>query len=157
MSSEESDGEYTERDGDTIQVFRTRGYAWRSTRLKLFYGILDEHDKFQKSTLPKRGIGRRERREGALKEGLFLPPKGIARWMVSRRWLEETKLIRPDLTDVLNGLIVDPIEPEMALAHLLLGPETSDNELDETPPGANVPVSSDLSYTLYNALEPVGC
>lgn len=157
MSSEESDGEYAaEGGGESVQVFRTRGFRWRSSRLRRFYAVLDEQDRFDKGLKPKRGVGRRERREGPPKEGLLLPPKGVARWMVSRRWIQETAAIRPDLIDILRDLIADPTEPEPELAQLMLGPEYSDDEQDHAQPAPNVYAHvSDTSYSLHNALQPV--
>ncbi|TFK92224.1 hypothetical protein K466DRAFT_481075 [Polyporus arcularius HHB13444] len=157
MSSEESDGEYAaEGSGETVQVFRTRGLQWRSSRLRRFYAVLDEQDRFDKSLKPKRGLGRRERREGLPKDGFFLPPKGVARWMVSRRWLQETAAMRPDVTDMLRELIVDPAEPEPELAQLMLGPEHSDDEQDQARPATNLYAHvSDTSYSLHNALQPL--
>ncbi len=158
MSSEESDGEQTETDGaTTVEVFRTRGLPWRSARLRRFYTVLDEQDRFEKSAKPKRGVGRRVRREGLPKDGLFLPPKGVARWMVSRKWRQETEAMRPDLVDALRDLIVDPVEPEPEVAQMMLGPEDSEEEDQNQAPA---PTSfyahvSDTSYSLYNALEPV--
>ncbi|KAI0698555.1 hypothetical protein C8T65DRAFT_581790 [Cerioporus squamosus] len=157
MSSEESDGEYAaEGSGETVQVFRTRGLQWRSSRLRRFYAVLDEQDRFDKSLKPKRGVGRRERREGLPKDGFFLPPKGVARWMVSRRWLQETAAMRPDVIDILRELIVDPAEPETELAQLMLGPEYSDEEQDQAQLATNLYAHvSDTSYSLHNALQPV--
>ena len=157
MSSEESDGEQPGDDGALLEVFRTRGLRWRSARLRRFYAVLDEQDRFEKSAKPKRGLGRRVRREGLPKDGLFLPPKGVARWMVSRKWIREMEAVRPDLADILRELIVEPAEPEAEDARTLLGPdEGSDDEAVQAQPQAvfygNV---SDTSYSLYNALQPV--
>ncbi|KAI0327783.1 hypothetical protein GY45DRAFT_1327227 [Cubamyces sp. BRFM 1775] len=155
MSSEESDGEYVE-DGEKVQVFRTRGPSWRSARLVRYYAILDDQDRLEKSMKPKRGIGRRIRREGPPKDGLFLPPKGVARWMVSRRWLQETEAMRPDLVDALRDLVVDDAEQETEVTRVMLGAEESE---DEATQGALAPEAyahiSDTSYSLHNALQPV--
>ena len=160
MSSEESDGEEPAPAGgsaETVQAFRTRGLSWRSARLLRFYAILDNQDRIDKSFKPKRGVGRRVRREGPPKEGFFLPPKGVARWMVSRKWIREMEAVRPDLADILRELIVEPAEPEAEDARTLLGPdEGSDDEAVQAQPQAvfygHV---SDTSYSLYNALQPV--
>ncbi|KAI0774162.1 hypothetical protein C8Q74DRAFT_1368666 [Fomes fomentarius] len=158
MSSEESDGEQITTNGaTTVEVFRTRGLPWRSARLRRFYAVLDEQDRFEKSAKPKRGVGRRVRREGLPKDGLFLPPKGVARWMVSRKWRQEAEAMRPDLVDVLRDLIVDPVEPEPEVAQMMLGPEDSEGEDQNQAPAATRFYAhvSDTSYSLYNALEPV--
>ncbi|KAI0353543.1 hypothetical protein OH77DRAFT_1458113 [Trametes cingulata] len=155
MSSEESDGEYVE-NGEKVLVFRTRGPSWRSARLRKYYAILDEQDRIDKSTKPKRGMGRRVRREGPPKEGLFLPPKGVARWMVSKRWLQETEVMRPDVADALRELIVDAEEQENEMARLILGAEDSEDEAAQGPPAADVYAHvSDTSYSLQNALQPI--
>ena len=153
MSSEESDGEYVE-DGEKVQVFRTRGPSWRSARLLRYYAILDDQDRQEKSMKPKRGIGRRIRREGPPKDGLFLPPKGVARWMVSRRWLQETETMRPDLVDALRELVVDDAEQETDVTRVMLGAEESDDEATQLAPDAYAHIS-DTSYSLHNALQPV--
>ncbi|KAI0775916.1 hypothetical protein BD413DRAFT_491100 [Trametes elegans] len=154
MSSEESDGEYVE-NGEKVQVFRTRGPPWRSARLLRYYAILDGQDRLEKSMKPKRGLGRRDRREGLPKDGLFLPPKGVARWMVSRRWLQETEAMRPDLVDVFRELLVD-VQDESELARVMLGSEQSDEEAEQEPPPTDVYAHvSDTSYSLHNALQPV--
>ncbi|TBU32889.1 hypothetical protein BD311DRAFT_749918 [Dichomitus squalens] len=160
MSSEESDGEEPAPAGgstETMQVFRTRGLSWRSSRLLRFYAILDNQDRIDKSFRPKRGVGRRVRREGPPKDGFFLPPKGVARWMVSQKWIREMEAVRPDLTDILRELVVDPAEPEAEDARILLGPdETSDEEVVQAQPqAAYYGHVSDTSYSLYNALQPV--
>ena len=51
MSSEESGGEEPAPVGqgaETVQVFRTRGLAWRSARLLRMYAVLDTQDKLDK-------------------------------------------------------------------------------------------------------------
>ena len=160
-------------DGTTLQVFRTRGLAWRSARLRRFYAVLDEQDRVDKGLKPKRGVGRRIRREGPPKDGILLPPHGVARWMVSQAWLREMEEMCPDLTDVLRQLIVDPVEPEPELARLMLGPEGSEDEMvqqqqqqlllqqqQQTQQQPQLPMNvyahvSDTSYSLYNALQPI--
>ncbi|PFH51403.1 hypothetical protein AMATHDRAFT_74957 [Amanita thiersii Skay4041] len=109
MSSEDSDYEMNDpASSESNGVLRTRGYAWRSTRLIKFYCILDNEERVDKSTKPKRGLGKKGRRTGALKEGFYLPPKGVATWMISRRWLHGTQHTHPDLPEILNGLVDDP-------------------------------------------------
>ena len=154
MSSEESSGEEPAPAGqgaETVQVFRTRGPAWRSARLRRMFALLDTQDKLDKSFKPKRGVGRRVRREGPLKEGLFLPPKGVVGWMVSQRWIRDMEVDRPDMRDILRDIIVDA-QPEAEDTRLLLGPEMSDEEEVQTST-VNHPHVSDTSYSLYNALQ----
>ncbi|PIL37043.1 hypothetical protein GSI_00735 [Ganoderma sinense ZZ0214-1] len=155
MSSEESSGEEPAPVGhsvETVQAFRTRGLAWRSARLQRMYALLDTQDKLDKSFKPKRGVGRRVRREGPPKEGFFLPPKGVVGWMVSQRWIREMEVDRPDLRDILRDIVVDHAQPEAEDTRLLLGPEMSDEEDVQTAP-VNHPRVSDTSYSLYNALQ----
>ncbi|KAI0677131.1 hypothetical protein C8Q78DRAFT_68348 [Trametes maxima] len=155
MSSEESDGEFVEND-EKVLVFRTRGPSWRSARLLRYYAVLDEQDRHEKSLKPKRGIGRRVRREGPPKDGFSLPPKGVARWMVSQKWLRETEEMRPDLAVALRDAIVDEVEQESELTQALLGGEDSEDESNRGPPAAEVHAHvSDTSYSLQNALQPI--
>ncbi|KAL7282323.1 hypothetical protein ACG7TL_003793 [Trametes sanguinea] len=154
MSSEESDGEYVE-NGEKVQVFRTRGPSWRSTRFLRYLAILDEQDRIDKGAKPKRGVGRRIRREGPPKEGLFLPPKGLAPWMVSRRWLQETETLRPDLVGSLRELFTEVVQQESEVTRVMLGDESEDESAQE-PTSAEVYAHvSDTSYSLHNALQPV--
>ncbi|KAI0750685.1 hypothetical protein C8Q80DRAFT_524321 [Daedaleopsis nitida] len=157
MSSEESDDEHgASVDGEPVQAFRTRGLVWRSARLRRFYAVLDEQDRFDKSGRPKRGLGRRVRREGPPKDGIFLPPKGVARWMVSRRWMQEMAAMRPDLADSLRELVVDPEEAEPPEVLLMLGPqEASDEEDMGAAPATFCGHVSETSYSLHNALQPI--
>ncbi|KAI0650325.1 hypothetical protein C8Q79DRAFT_1006604 [Trametes meyenii] len=155
MSSEESDGEFVEND-EKVQVFRTRGPSWRSARLLRYYAVLDDQDRHEKSMKPKRGIGRRLRREGPPKDGFSLPPKGVARWMVSRKWLRETEEMRPDLAVTLRDTIVDEVDQESEVTQALLGGEESEDESTRGPPQAEVHAHvSDTSYSLQNALQPI--
>ncbi|KAF8663485.1 hypothetical protein AX16_001053 [Volvariella volvacea WC 439] len=108
MSSEESDPEYIPSASHSSGLLRTRGYLWRSTRLMRFYCILDSEEKASKSGKPKRGSGKMERCVGPPKDGFHLPPKGVAQWMISRRWLYSAQAAHPDLPSVLGGLVVDP-------------------------------------------------
>ncbi|KAI1795124.1 hypothetical protein LXA43DRAFT_65232 [Ganoderma leucocontextum] len=155
MSSEESEGEEPAPAGggaETVQVFRTRGLVWRSARLLRMYALLDTQDKLDKTFKPKRGVGRRVRREGPAKEGFFLPPKGVVGWMVSQRWIREMEVDRPDLRDILRDIVVDRAQPEAEDTRALLGPEMSDEEEVQTAP-INYARVSDTSYSLYNALQ----
>lgn len=127
MSSEESDFELDDGSPNSRRsgFLRTRGYAWRSSRLKKFYDTLDEEEKTDKSTRPKRGVGKKERFTGPPKDGFYTPPKGISTWMISRRWIDETTLKHPDLPDLLKKLVDDP--PGFDWDHFdALGDETDD-------------------------------
>ncbi|KAJ7044497.1 hypothetical protein C8F04DRAFT_588509 [Mycena alexandri] len=107
MSSEESDFDTDTEHPRGSGPLQTRGYEWRSTRLLRFYAVLDEEDTADARARPKRGVGRRERFTGPHKEGFHLPPKGIASWMVSRRWVFTAQVVHPDLGDALKELVFD--------------------------------------------------
>ncbi|KAJ7682642.1 hypothetical protein DFH06DRAFT_1314835 [Mycena polygramma] len=137
MSSEESDFE-TDVDLSTYPPgsgpLQTRGYGWRSTRLLRFYAVLDVEDTAEAENRPKRGVGRRERFTGPLKEGFHMPPKGIASWMVSRRWVASASADYPDLGNALKALVFDPPAFDWTRFEEL-GPETEDEEsLPPLPP-----------------------
>lgn len=110
MSSEESSDETSKAGSSTPKDKKlvVRGIPWRSTRLLRFYGVLDEDDKLDKSLRPKRGSGRKERTEGPPKVGAFLPPTGVANWMISRRWLRDMQAVHPDTLELLEGIVMDP-------------------------------------------------
>ena len=110
MSSEDSETELDPQTGESLSVFRTRGYAWRSKRLLRFYDILDEEvenpETNPTSTLKRRrGVGRRERRSGPVKEAFSLPPEGVLSWMLSKRWYRESKVKYPDFEALMGKLI----------------------------------------------------
>ncbi|KAJ7178988.1 hypothetical protein C8R46DRAFT_1072102 [Mycena filopes] len=107
MSSEESDFDTDHENPRGSGPLRTRGYEWRSSRLRRFYAVLDDEDTADASLRPKRGVGRRERFTGPPKDGFYLPPKGVASWMVSRRWLFAAQGVYPDLGDALKELVFD--------------------------------------------------
>lgn len=132
MSSEESDFETdsdlsaTPRGSGPLQ---TRGYAWRSSRLLRFYAVLDVEDTADANTRPKRGAGRRERFTGPHKEGFHLPPKGVASWMVSRRWMLSACAEHPDLGNKLKTLVFDaPGFDDDWTRFSDLGPETDEED-----------------------------
>ncbi|KAF7352656.1 hypothetical protein MVEN_01231300 [Mycena venus] len=133
MSSEESDFDPTDASVDLSAYPRgsgplqTRGYGWRSTRLLRFYAVLDDEDAADAETRPRRGVGRRERFVGPHKEGFHMPPKGVASWMISRRWIAAAQVELPDLGNALGGIVVDA--PGFDLTRFVeLGPETDDEE-----------------------------
>jgi len=127
MSSEESDFETDPVSSQRSAILRSQGYAWRSTRLLHFFNALDEEDKDDISTKPKRGVGRKERRVGPLREEFCLPPQGIASWMISRRWYKASLNIYPDLPETVNKLVVDPLGFDWTHFHDL-GEESADSE-----------------------------
>lgn len=97
MSSEESDV-----DEAGTPILRVRGYAWRSGRLQRYYNALDAEDERTSRDKPRRGTGRRPRVLGPPKDGFTLPPKGVARWMVSSRWVQMHQMTHPDLRAYLS-------------------------------------------------------
>jgi hypothetical protein len=108
MSSEESDCEGDSHSSQPSVVFKTHGYAWRSSRLLRFYTILDDEEKSDSASKPKRGVGKKERQVGPNKEEFILPPKGVATWMISRRWYKTSLITHKDLPQALEKLIDDP-------------------------------------------------
>lgn len=127
MSSEESDFELDPVSLQQSAILRSQGYAWRSTRLVRFFSVLDEEEKADISTKPKRGVGRKERRVGPPKEEFCLPPQGIATWMISRRWYKASRNTYPDMPETLDRLIVDPPEFDWTNFHDL-GEESTGSE-----------------------------
>jgi hypothetical protein len=124
MSPEESDGDDT-RPSD---ILRIRRLPWRSSRLQRFFSILDNEEALDKSQKPKRGSGKKERSLGPPKEGFFVPPKGVASWMISRRWINISLTAHPDLPDALKNIVVDP--PGFDWDYFRdLGGESEDDEL----------------------------
>ncbi len=160
MSSEESCDEYSEAVPPVavlkqVQVLRVRGLPWRSTRLLRFFATLDEEDKVDKSTKPKRGLGRKERCLGPPKEGFFMPPKGVASWMVSRRWVRDmvTSGIRPQLENELRKVVGNHAEIlDWRIFHVL-GAD-SEEEIEREVPAMEQqqyifrPDTSSLAYAL---------
>lgn len=127
MSSEESDYE-TDVSGKQVSILRTRGHAWRSQRLVRFYGILDE-------SMPnkiKRGTGKKERTCGPVKEGFGLPPKRVASWMISKRWVKAAQGEHSDLPNILGKLIEEPAGFEWTQLDIL--GEDSEAESEPGPP-----------------------
>lgn len=153
MSSEESYDEHahlSESSAPSVKVLRVRGLPWRSARLLHLYNILDTEDLEQEQRKPKTKRGRqsprKERCIGPPKEGLILPPEGVASWMVSRRWLKENQDTHPDLESRVNNLVRD-VEGFDWTQFALLGAE-SEEESEEPEP---IP-RSDTSYSLAHAL-----
>lgn len=113
MSSEESGDEGAA--GPDSPPLCIRGVAWRSSRLLYFYAVLDADDGpdelFQVDGMlvnkPRRISPRKERYQGPPKDVFHLPPKGVASWMISRRWINELRHTRPDVSDSLKDCIID--------------------------------------------------
>jgi hypothetical protein len=142
MSSEESDWEDGVRSADTL---RTRGYAWRSSRLLNFYNELDVEEMSDKSTKPKRGVGKRLRVPGPVHESL-LPPKGVATWMISRRWFKVTQATHPDLADRLQALVINESGQWDSTRLQVLG-EESDSDKSLASPEASPIEQPMVGYT----------
>ncbi|KAF6762738.1 hypothetical protein DFP72DRAFT_876790 [Ephemerocybe angulata] len=138
VSSEESD--FEEQGGRSTNTLLTRGYAWRSSRLLRFYYMLDQEELSDKSTKPKRGVGKRNRICGPPKEGDLLPPKGVATWMISRRWLKVNRVVYPDLPQALDSIVVDTPQGDNNWFRVLrLGDETEVSDEDGLPSPVNEP------------------
>ncbi|KAF9076805.1 hypothetical protein BDP27DRAFT_1413953 [Rhodocollybia butyracea] len=146
MSSEETDDE---ADASQPKFVYTRGYLWRSNRLLRFLHTLDQED----LALPgKRTATKMDRAIGTPKESIGLPPKGVASWMVSRRWIRTTKAEQRDLTETLKDLINDTSTlPSETLYQL--GEESDDEEEQvDSHNLEQLPVSQHYSSSLQNAL-----
>lgn len=165
MSSEESEIEEDLVVGSRTTSLRVRGFPWRSTRLLRFFDILDDYDKVDSSQKPRRGIGRRERFHGLPKEGLILPPKGVATWMISKRWISVMQASHLEVLSGLKDIVLDPVGFDWSQFHVL-GEESEDegrlnmsqhhdmmiahNGLHFTHPDDGTAISAISS--LYNAL-----
>jgi hypothetical protein len=128
MSSDESDVE-----SGAAGIYRTRGCLWRSSRLTRFYYILDNEDKADRLTRPKRGVGRKGRYPGPPKDGFHLPPDGVATWMISKRWIKASQMRYTDLSNLLSKLVNDP--PGFNWDQFdVLGDESGEDELQTFQP-----------------------
>ncbi|KAF5322294.1 hypothetical protein D9619_000507 [Psilocybe cf. subviscida] len=108
MSSDESDVEVDPATQVKVDICRSRGPAWRSGRLVNFYKVLEDNKVVDPNVRPKGGVGKkRPRRAGPPKAEFILPPKGVAPWMVSRRWVEKARKTYADLDSVLGKLVAD--------------------------------------------------
>lgn len=107
MSSEESEEE-EDAAGTRTTFFRIRGFPWRSVRLQRFFDALDEEDKAENAQRPRRGVGRRDRFRGAAKEGMLVPPKGVASWMISKRWMRVMAASHGEVVGMVREVVVDP-------------------------------------------------
>ncbi|KAH8118378.1 hypothetical protein DFH11DRAFT_1502400 [Phellopilus nigrolimitatus] len=136
-SSEEEEDESDEASSDderppAHKFLRIRYLAWRSSRLHQLFQTIDARDEQARNAKPKRGIGRKDRRVGLPKDGNPLPPKGVSRWMVSKKWLQEANAVNPGLGELLQEIVKEEGEEEgedagkQALA--TLGPESDDEQ-----------------------------
>ncbi|TFK28855.1 hypothetical protein FA15DRAFT_633377 [Coprinopsis marcescibilis] len=146
MSSEES--EVDSEQGTTI--LRTRGYAWRSSRLLRFFHSLDQED--ERSNRPRRGSGRRQRHAGPPKEDSLLPPRDVATWMISRRWFKSTLRIYPDLPQTLGNLTAEEtVAFDWGSFHLLGdGSEASDEEIVVDTPSSTNPANDPSRQLVFH-------
>ena len=162
MSSEESDDD-SKQAATKEKALVVRGIPWRSNRLLKFYSVLDEDDRLDKSMRPKRGLGRRDRNEGPHKDNLTFPPKGIASWMISRRWLRDVQIAHPEVLRAVQELVYDPPGFDWTKFDAL-GYETDDERVAIDPSrvqhGAQFAshssafTNSTTSYALVDALAP---
>lgn len=110
MSSEESEVEEDDGSGTRTTFFRIRGFPWRSLRLQRFFDALDEEDRVDNTQRPRRGVGRKERFPGRVKEGILIPPKGVASWMISKRWMEMMEGSHGgEVVGLLKEVVVEPV------------------------------------------------
>lgn len=119
MSSDESGGE----DGN--DVLYAQGYAWRSRRLLCLYSVLDIEAAADGEPQTRR---KKTRIAGRHKEGLYLPPKGVASWMISRRWLSDLQTTNPDSLQQVYAAIEDPPDCAQAIGTCNLLGGDSDTE-----------------------------
>ncbi|EIW82327.1 hypothetical protein CONPUDRAFT_143750 [Coniophora puteana RWD-64-598 SS2] len=127
MSSEESEVEESPMNSPR-SFLRIRGLPWRSTRLRRFFNTLDENDRVENANKPRRGVGRKERFPGPHKDGLPIPPKGVASWMVSKRWISLMRQTQSEVLTILADLIEDP--PGFDWSHFdALGQESEDEDI----------------------------
>ncbi|KAH7887617.1 hypothetical protein F5I97DRAFT_1861597 [Phlebopus sp. FC_14] len=126
MSSEESEFEEDHDNGSRSMFLRTRGLPWRSLRLQRLFDILDKEDRQDNAQKPRRGVGRKERYVGPPKEGLLLPPKGVASWMVSKRWLNVMRTSHVEVVGMLEDIVTDPVGFDWTQFHAL-GEESEDD------------------------------
>lgn len=127
ISSEESETEEDPAVGSRTTSLRVRGLPWRSTRLLRLFDILDNYEKADNLQKPRRGVGRKERFHGLPKEGLILPPKGVATWMISKRWISVMQASHLEVLSSLKDVILDPVGFDWSQFHAL-GEESEDEE-----------------------------
>ncbi|KAG6333666.1 hypothetical protein ID866_5424 [Astraeus odoratus] len=155
MSSEESEIEEDSPSGTRTIVLRIRGCPWRSLRLQHFFDVLDQEDKVVNAQKPRRGVGRKERYRGPPKDGLSLPPKGVASWMISKRWMAMIRRSHSEVLEMIKDVIVDTegFDWSKVVPHLSI--ESDDEGLVEPGPKETDQygqVVDSASFSLQNAL-----
>ncbi|KIJ20295.1 hypothetical protein PAXINDRAFT_68206 [Paxillus involutus ATCC 200175] len=148
MSSEESEVEEDSASGSRT-FLRIRGFPWRSLRLQRFFDTLDEEDKIDNAQRPRRGVGRKERFAGPPQEGILLPPKGVASWMISKRWMRMMQTSHAEVLGMLKDIVVDPVGFSWSQFHVLW--EESEDDADgwhEMGHHVPNPAQNDLHYSL---------
>ena len=107
MSLEESEVEEDPTNETRTVVLCIRGCPWHSLRLQHFFDALDREEREISAQKSQRDVGRIERYRGPAKEGIVLAPKGVASWMVSKRWMAMVQQSHSEVQDMLKDLIVD--------------------------------------------------
>ena len=150
MSSEESSEEEADDGGSSdeertvrTKILRIRYLAWRSTRLRKLYQILDEREELDRSLKPRRGSGRKDRRMGLPKEGNPPPPAGTARWMVSKGWLRDAQSSSAQVAHLLANVVQDDGDDTEELL-LTLGAASGDEEAEAWRANEPVPLAAEL-------------
>lgn len=159
MSSEESCDEETAAAHNipsTSELLQVRGLPWRSTRLRNFYDALDREEDPEVLVVdnmsinkPRRVIPRKERCIGLPKDDSIMPPKGVADWMVSRKWIRD----HPDFRAQLRDLIVD--YPGFNWNGFRALGDESEDEFQQVMPGLSTYILSSSSSSLAHALMPM--
>lgn len=150
MSSEESssgaeDDEVYSDDDRPKGYLNIRCLAWRSSRLQKLYELIDDREEFERSQKPRRGVGRKDRRLGQPKDGNPLPPSGVLKWMVSKKWFRDSQSRSTHIASILkDSVLADGEAAWMSLVSL--GPE-SDYGDDPHPP--MMMPSTDYNSTYY--------
>lgn len=123
LGGDESDGEACTAEKELC----VRYLAWRSTRLSRLFHVTDEE--YIRTKL-KRGSARKGRRLGEPKAGDPLPPRGVPRWMVSKKWLREMKSRDPNIAERVCALMKTAGESDESTLEYIneLGAESEDEE-----------------------------
>jgi hypothetical protein len=105
LSSEESDQEQIPSSSgcSSALTLTIHPLPWRSARLIAFYALLDAQHLAHAQSQPKRGVGRKARIVGSPRAEDRMPPRGVRRWMVSKRWWTEMETRVGDLESLLEG------------------------------------------------------
>lgn len=153
MSSEESEVEEDPTSQARTVVLRIRGCQWRSLRLQHFFDVLDKEEREANAQKPRRGVGRKERYRGPAKEGILLPPKGVASWMISKQWIAMVQESHSEVHDMLKDVIMDTDGFDWSQAPLMS--VESDDEGWMEPPSVDdnyiQRTDASTSFSLQNA------